>query len=146
MCNYNYWILGQLQSCRNCSRYFTPPNSWIYAELESKELMSICLSKMKSTMQKVRLIDAAFIWTEPHSKRIKIKLVIQKEVFSHAVLQQSFVVEFYILNQVLLRIFYIFWQLPPFLEVKIKCFFLSKNFHLSVLGSLISNMISKLSY
>ena len=28
----------------------------------------------------VRLIDAGFIWTEPHSKRIKVKLTIQKEV------------------------------------------------------------------
>jgi len=28
----------------------------------------------------VRLIDASFIWTEPHSKRIKVKLVVQKEV------------------------------------------------------------------
>ncbi len=25
-------------------------------------------------------MDAGFIWTEPHSKRIKVKLSIQKEV------------------------------------------------------------------
>ena len=25
-------------------------------------------------------MDAGFIWTEPHSKRIKVKLTIQKEV------------------------------------------------------------------
>lgn len=30
----------------------------------------------------VRLIDAGFLWTEPHSKRIKIKLTIQKEVWN----------------------------------------------------------------
>ena len=88
-----------LQSCRNCSRYLVPPNSWVYAELESKELMSVCLGRLKSTMQKTRLIDAAFVWTEPHSKRVKIKLTIQKEVFSKAVLQQSFVVEFVMMNQ-----------------------------------------------
>lgn len=29
---------------------------------------------------KVRLVDAAFVWTEPHSKRLKVKLTIQKEV------------------------------------------------------------------
>ena len=28
----------------------------------------------------VRLVDAGFVWTEPHSKRIKVKLTIQKEV------------------------------------------------------------------
>ncbi len=28
----------------------------------------------------VRLVDAGFVWTEPHSKRIKVKLTVQKEV------------------------------------------------------------------
>ena len=31
-------------------------------------------------MNKVRLVHAEFIWTEPHSKRLKLKLTIQKEV------------------------------------------------------------------
>lgn len=30
----------------------------------------------------VRLIDAGFLWTEPHSKRIKMKVTIQKEVWT----------------------------------------------------------------
>lgn len=28
----------------------------------------------------MRLIDASFVWTEPHSKRVRVKLSIQKEV------------------------------------------------------------------
>jgi len=28
----------------------------------------------------VRLVDAAFVWTEEHSRRVKVKLTIQKEV------------------------------------------------------------------
>jgi hypothetical protein len=32
------------------------------------------------------------VWTEPHSRRIKVKLTIQKEVFNGAIMQQSFVV------------------------------------------------------
>jgi len=31
-------------------------------------------------MVQMHLIDAGFVWTEPHSKRIKVKLVVQKEV------------------------------------------------------------------
>lgn len=42
-------------------------------------------------MLKVRLIDAQFIWTEPHSRRIKLKITIQKEVLANTVLQQTFV-------------------------------------------------------
>jgi len=30
--------------------------------------------------KQVHLIDATFVWTEPHSKRIKLKLIVQKEV------------------------------------------------------------------
>ena len=29
---------------------------------------------------KVRMVDAGFIWTEPHSRRVKVKITIQKEV------------------------------------------------------------------
>ena len=28
----------------------------------------------------MHLVDAGFIWTEPHSKRVKVKLTVQKEV------------------------------------------------------------------
>jgi nonsense-mediated mRNA decay protein 3 len=48
-------------------------------ELESKELLALCLKKIKG-LNKVKLVDAGFIWTEPHSRRLKIKLTIQKEV------------------------------------------------------------------
>jgi len=41
--------------------------------------LSLCLKKLKG-LNKVRLVDAGFVWTEPHSKRIKVKLTIQKEV------------------------------------------------------------------
>jgi len=68
-----------LQYCRNCERYLQPPNVWVLAALESRELLALCLKKLKG-LNKVRLIDAGFIWTEPHSKRIKVKLTIQKEV------------------------------------------------------------------
>ncbi len=46
--------------CRNCERYLNPPNSWVPARLESRELLAICLKKLKG-LNKVRLIDAGFI-------------------------------------------------------------------------------------
>jgi nonsense-mediated mRNA decay protein 3 len=46
------------------------------------------------------LTDASFIWTEPHSKRIKVKLTVQKEVAQGAILQQTFIVEFTVFNQI----------------------------------------------
>jgi nonsense-mediated mRNA decay protein 3 len=79
--------------CRNCERYLNPPQSWVPAQLESRELLAICLKKLKG-LNKVRLIDASFIWTEPHSKRLRVKLTVQKEVLSSTILQQIFEIEY----------------------------------------------------
>jgi nonsense-mediated mRNA decay protein 3 len=54
--------------------------------------MALCLKRVKG-LNKVRLVDASFLWTEPHSKRIKIKLTVQKEVFASTILQQAYVLE-----------------------------------------------------
>jgi len=89
---------GILYFCKLCERYLQPPDTWISAALESRELLSVCLKKLKG-LAKVRLIDAAFVWTEPHSRRVKVKLTVQKEVLNGAILQQAFVVEFVVNTQ-----------------------------------------------
>eukprot|EP00042_Codosiga_hollandica_P044127 m.429363 g.429363 ORF g.429363 m.429363 type:complete len:541 (+) comp56716_c0_seq1:316-1938(+) len=84
--------------CRGCERYLHPPGTWVAATLESRELLALCLKRLRG-LNKVRLVDAGFIWTEPHSKRIKVKLTIQQEIYSGTLLQQIFVVEYIINNQ-----------------------------------------------
>ena len=84
--------------CKGCDRYLQPPSIWIKAELESRELLALCLKKLRG-LSKVRLVDAGFIWTEPHSRRIKVKLTIQKEVLAATILQQVFVVEYIVAGQ-----------------------------------------------
>ncbi|KAK4801090.1 hypothetical protein SAY86_021577 [Trapa natans] len=79
--------------CPECNCYLQPPRTWIKAELESKELLTFCIKRLKN-LNKVRLVHAEFIWTEPHSKRIKVKLSVQKEVLHGAILEQSYVVEY----------------------------------------------------
>jgi len=68
-----------LNWCRYCKRYQRPP--WVYCEIESKELLAICLKKIRG-LKNVKLMDAAFRWTEEHSKRIRVELTIRKEVNS----------------------------------------------------------------
>lgn len=74
-------------------------------ELESRELMALCLANVCGLKSKnkgetrPRLVDASWIWTEPHSMRLKVRLVVQKEVQAGTILQQSFVVEFIVRNQ-----------------------------------------------
>lgn len=46
----------------------------------------------------MKLIDANFIWTEPHSKRIKLKIVLQVEANKGAMIQQACLVTFIVHN------------------------------------------------
>ena len=94
-----------LHQCRGCQRWHKEAGKWIACDLESRELMSLCLSHVsglkgsKSRPQKVRLVDAGWIWTEPHSMRLKVRLTVQREVQSGTILQQSFTVVFVVRNQ-----------------------------------------------
>lgn len=89
-----------LHQCRGCQRWHREGGKWIACELESRELMSLCLTNVSGLgKNKVRLVDAGWIWTEPHSMRLKIRLTIQKEVQAGTILQQSFTVVFVVRNQ-----------------------------------------------
>ncbi|MCJ1275669.1 ribosome-binding protein [Puttea exsequens] len=82
-----------LHICRDCNRWLQPPAHWVTAEPQSKELLDLCLRKLRG-LSKVRLIDALFLWTEPHSRRIKVKITIQQEAFQGTIIQQTFDVEY----------------------------------------------------
>ncbi|GAM35055.1 Nmd3 homolog [Talaromyces pinophilus] len=87
-----------LHFCRDCERWLQPPNTWVSAALESRELLALCLRKLRG-LSRVRIIDASFIWTEPHSRRIKVKITIQQEAFQGTILQQTFEVEYVVSTQ-----------------------------------------------
>ncbi|XP_015606312.1 60S ribosomal export protein NMD3 [Cephus cinctus] len=87
-----------LHFCKGCERYLQPPAEWIHAPLESRDLLSLCLKKLKG-LSRVKLVDAGFVWTEPHSKRLKVKLTVHAEVIGGAILQQVFVVEYIVNHQ-----------------------------------------------
>lgn len=76
--------------CKTCNRYLRPP--WVNCELESKDMMSLCLSKIKG-LNKAKIIDSSFVWTEPHSKTIKVKVTIQKDM-EKTIVTSSFIVEY----------------------------------------------------
>jgi nonsense-mediated mRNA decay protein 3 len=81
---------GIINFCKLCDRYQRPP--WVRCDLESTDMMSLCLSKIKG-LNKVKVVDTSFVWTEPHSKIIKVKITIQKE-HEKSLLQTSFITEF----------------------------------------------------
>jgi len=94
-----------LHQCRSCQRWHKESGKWMSCALESRELMALCLSNVnglksaKGNGHKIRLVDAAWIWTEPHSMRLKVRLTVQKEVQKGTIIQQSFTVIFVVRNQ-----------------------------------------------
>lgn len=87
-----------LNFCRDCDRWLMPPTSWVVAAPESRELLALCLKKLRG-LNKVRVVDASFVWTEPHSRRVKVKLTIQDDVQDGMLLQQSFEVLYVVAYQ-----------------------------------------------
>jgi len=83
-----------LQFCRHCGKYNKPP--WVRADLESPELLQVCLSRIRG-LSRVKFADASFIWTEPNSRRVKVRVTVRGEV-EKALLEQNCVVEFEIVD------------------------------------------------
>jgi nonsense-mediated mRNA decay protein 3 len=105
-----------LHTCRDCERWLQPPAHWLTAAPESRELLALCLRKLRG-LTKVRIIDASFIWTEPHSRRVKVKITVQKEQFEGTILQQTFEVEYYVGYQ----------QCPDCQKVRPNCPYVTTN-------------------
>ena len=81
----------ELVYCKECHRFLRPP--YVKIERESADMMKLCLSRIKSYDKKIKIIDSNFIYTEPHSKVIKIKITIQKEIEKN-ILSQDLISEF----------------------------------------------------
>jgi len=86
--------------CGTCKRWLRGGggNQWVNAELDSRELLGICLKQIKGLGKDKQLVDASFLWTEPHSKEFKVNLSLQQEVLKSIVVQQSMAVDFRINN------------------------------------------------
>ncbi|GMI57190.1 hypothetical protein ScalyP_jg3556 [Parmales sp. scaly parma] len=96
--------------CKRCLRYQSPSNEKHYEfhEEEAPELLTMCLKaipalqmKGQATGIKITLLDAGFIWTEPHSMRIKLKLTVKAEILElgNLALQQRVGVELFVRNR-----------------------------------------------
>ncbi|KAK4185694.1 putative nonsense-mediated mRNA decay protein 3 [Podospora australis] len=89
---------SHIQFCKDCDRWLAPPQTWVTAAPESRELLSLCLKRLRN-ITKVRVTDAHFIWTEPHSRRIKVRITVQDSVADGVLMQQSFEVVYIVGTQ-----------------------------------------------
>jgi nonsense-mediated mRNA decay protein 3 len=84
-----------IHQCRKCRRYQRNPKTFELVEPESPELLSICLKHipaLSSHSDSIKLIEAGWVWTEPHSMRFKVKLTVRTEI-QNVQIQQRVIVE-----------------------------------------------------
>eukprot|EP00475_Leptophrys_vorax_P010678 TRINITY_DN1726_c0_g1_i2.p1 TRINITY_DN1726_c0_g1~~TRINITY_DN1726_c0_g1_i2.p1 ORF type:complete len:414 (-),score=95.78 TRINITY_DN1726_c0_g1_i2:432-1673(-) len=84
---------GDLIFCQECGRSLFHQR-WLSLEPESPEFLSLCVKKIRGLGKHLKLLDAKFVWTEPHSRRVKIAITVQAEVLNNVVVKQATVVEF----------------------------------------------------
>lgn len=77
-----------IEHCKECNRY-KRNNSWIVFAMESPEFLGYCLKKVAGINKGLKLVDSTFLWTEPHCRRVKVKLTLQKEVMHGTILQKE---------------------------------------------------------
>ncbi|EZG65867.1 NMD3 family protein [Gregarina niphandrodes] len=75
--------------CKSCQRYESK-NQWLMCEWESKELLALCLKRIRKPKD-VRLVEASFIWTESHSRRIKVQIGVEREIDNVTIRQKKIV-------------------------------------------------------
>ena len=88
-----------VHQCRQCRRFQQTPKHFIDAEPESPELLALCLKQIpalqSSVSPKLHLVDAGFIWTEPHSMRYKVRLTV-RTTYNDVPVQQRVAVELFV--------------------------------------------------
>lgn len=81
-----------IHQCRQCRRFMRDEKHYQPAEPESSELLALCLRHIpvlhSHVEPRIRLVDANWIWTEPHSMRWKLLLTVRAEIESVLVQQR----------------------------------------------------------
>eukprot|EP01038_Epipyxis_sp_PR26KG_P006742 gene6742-9237_t len=91
----------EIVQCKKCDRWQTKQDTWVHHEMESSGLLGACLKKIIGFQKPdTKVVDAKWIWTEPHCKRMKISVNIERAVMDDKIkLQQNLVIEYVIKNK-----------------------------------------------
>ena len=68
---------GEVEMCRTCGKWLRAQGQWARMDLESAELLTLCVKRIRG-LKRLHLVDASWIWTEPHSRRLKLRLTVSQ--------------------------------------------------------------------
>jgi len=90
---------GDIVQCGKCERWHVRQDQWIHHETESTGLLALCLKRL-SGLEKTKLLDAGWLWTEPHSKRLKVWVDVEVSVLHDKIcVRQRSTIEFTVRNK-----------------------------------------------
>lgn len=69
--------MREVDRCSTCMRYSVPPSGWTTLRFEGPEMLAYLLKKIPE-LSKLKLVDAYFIHSEEHSKRVRMKVFIDR--------------------------------------------------------------------
>ena len=87
-----------IHQCRQCRRFERTERNFEHLEMESPALLALCLKHipaLSAADPKINLVDAMWIFTEPHSMRLKVRLTVRTEV-QNVMIQQRVAIELYL--------------------------------------------------
>ncbi|RYY82056.1 hypothetical protein EON63_14130 [archaeon] len=92
---------AELIMCKKCDRYQVQNDHWVHHDLESTGLLSLCLKRIPAlSAASVKITHATWIWTEPHSKRLKVLVELEKGLMDDKVaITQSIPISYTIKNK-----------------------------------------------
>ncbi|EIJ89376.1 60S ribosomal export protein NMD3 [Nematocida parisii] len=67
----------EVDRCGTCMRYSVPPSGWTTLRFEGPEMLAYLLKKVPE-LARMKLVDAYFIHSEEHSKRVRMRISIDR--------------------------------------------------------------------
>lgn len=78
----------EVTMCKRCGQWLartfgkSSTERWAHCEPESRELLGLCLKNVEHRLvkAKLKLLNAEWIWTEPHARRLRVRVTVQKHI------------------------------------------------------------------
>ncbi|KAL8448136.1 hypothetical protein Emed_003949 [Eimeria media] len=80
--------------CRQCGRFKDAQGKWLPCEIESRELLALCLKKIRGLKSLAKIVDCRWVFTEAHSNKLILRITARADVLENkAQVEQAFNVQ-----------------------------------------------------
>ncbi|KAL8448084.1 hypothetical protein Emag_004078 [Eimeria magna] len=66
--------------CKQCGRFKDAQGKWLPCEIESRELLALCLKKIRGLKSLSKIVDCRWVFTEAHSNKLILRITARADV------------------------------------------------------------------